>query len=63
MKYKCTIPNLEVLTLFNDLVLPVLEKMLLNQETIETLSELRDELLPRLISGKLRLADAVAQVD
>lgn len=39
---------------------PMVEKYEANLQTVQTLSELRDTLLPRLISGKLRLTDAQA---
>lgn len=43
---------------FNGYVEPLFERILTNIETSRTLSTLRDTLLPRLISGKLRLPEA-----
>lgn len=43
---------------FCELVSPILERTLLSKEEITILSELRDTLLPKLISGELRIPDA-----
>jgi type I restriction enzyme S subunit len=48
---------------FNRCVEPLLERILTNVETARPLSELRDTLLSRLISGKLRLPDARALIE
>ena len=40
---------------FNDRVFSVYNKLLLNQRQIRTLSHLRDTLLPKLMSGKVRV--------
>ena len=37
--------------------------MLINREECVTLEKLRDTLLPKLMSGELRIADAAAMVD
>ncbi len=47
---------------FDDLVEPVVAKIIANQEHTQTLASLRDTLLPRLISGKLRLPEVEAQL-
>jgi type I restriction enzyme S subunit len=44
--------------LFHNFVLPLFEKIGLADAQIQTLSELRDTLLPRLISGQLRIEEA-----
>lgn len=49
-----------VLSSFNDLVEPLFTGWINNQKTIRTLANLRDTLLPRLISGQLRLPEAEA---
>lgn len=58
MNYASIIPAAKVRAQFNDLAHPVLESILSNHEQAQTLATLRDTLLPRLISGALRL-DAV----
>lgn len=53
----CVIPNDDVLAAFSKITTPLLERIANNSATMRTLSELRDTLLPRLISGKLRLPE------
>ena len=43
---------------FDDIVEPLISKIVSNQTQSQTLATLRDTLLPRLISGQLRLSDA-----
>ena len=43
---------------FDQLVGPMIERMVLISREFDTLSELRDTLLPKLISGELRIPDA-----
>ena len=47
---------------FDEIVEPLITKILENQQQSETLTQLRDTLLPRLISGQLRLPEAQAWV-
>lgn len=58
LAYPLVIPRLEVLCSFNRIVEPLLESILSNHEQAQTLTQLRDTLLPRLISGQLRLPEA-----
>lgn len=51
-----------VLNAFDQAVAPLMAQLKLARETARTLSELRDTLLPRLISGQLRLPEAEKQV-
>jgi type I restriction enzyme S subunit len=51
-------PALEPITLFERLVRPLYEKSAQNRTQSRTLGQLRDALLPKLISGELRLPDA-----
>lgn len=60
--YRLVKPMERLLSAFDELADPLHKKIRQNVEQVETLSALRDTLLPRLISGKLRLADAVAEV-
>ena len=43
---------------FSTIVCPMLQRVEISQKEISTLSELRDTLLPKLISGELRIPDA-----
>ncbi|KAB0575673.1 restriction endonuclease subunit S [Ideonella dechloratans] len=52
-----------VASAFAALVEPMLGKVLANRLKAQNLAELRDALLPRLISGKLRLPEAQEQLD
>ena len=51
----CVVPSTEILCAFNAAACPLLEKVSANQQQAQTLATLRDTLLPRLISGQLRL--------
>ena len=60
---KAVVPP-EVLTkLYKDAVSPIVHRIRLNELQANTLSNLRDTLLPRLISGQLRIADAEAELE
>lgn len=52
------IPQSEVVTAFTETVDPLYEKVVLNMKQSASLTTLRDALLPRLISGELRVPDA-----
>lgn len=52
---KVVIPKSEMLTLFNKMVLNVFEIYKNNKSQNQTLSQIRDSLLPRLMSGKIRV--------
>lgn len=59
-------PSSEVLAAFDDVVVPLKQALASNAAKAQTLATLRDTLLPRLISGQLRLPDAktaLAEVD
>jgi type I restriction enzyme S subunit len=51
-------PSRELMTKFHEFVEPIYERMLCASKEVETLSNLRDTLLPKLISGELRIPDA-----
>lgn len=57
------VPPPSTLTRFDELVTPLLDAMELNASSAKVVGEIRDTLLPRLISGKLRLPEAQAQVE
>ena len=52
------LPPVEVAGKFNSLLEPILTKFSMGVRELEVLSELRDTLLPKLISGELRIPDA-----
>ncbi|MCW5237942.1 restriction endonuclease subunit S [Verminephrobacter eiseniae] len=54
---KVVAPSQDVLARFDEVVAPMLERIKNNEHHISTLSALRDALLPRLISGRLRIAE------
>jgi len=53
IKFAC--PSNEILESFNKVVLPMFEILDKNLKEIEGLSQIRDSLLPRLMSGRLRV--------
>jgi type I restriction enzyme S subunit len=57
--YRLTVsyPTREVLEAFDNVVKVIRESIFRNQQQAQTLATLRDTLLPRLISGQLRLPD------
>ena len=52
-KIAVVIPSIEIMKSFDEIVSPMFESILLNQEENIKLAELRDSLLPRLMSGEL----------
>lgn len=52
-----------ILKAFDEMVSSLRNKMFSNSQQAQTLTQLRDILLPRLISGQLRLADAEVSVE
>jgi type I restriction enzyme, S subunit len=55
---QCSVAPSEVVQAFSGLARPLVDAIRANRQTGQTLARLRDELLPRLISGRLRIADA-----
>ena len=60
---KVVVPSAEVLQEAGAFIAPLLDRWLSNAEQAQTLTQLRDTLLPRLISGQLRLPEAEATVE
>lgn len=56
--YPALIPNKDVIELFTETVSALEHSKQLNSDKVRSLSALRDSLLPRLISGQLRLPEA-----
>ena len=59
----CVVPPVARARSFEDLVNPVLQRILLNVRESRTLAELRDTLLPKLISGEIRVPAAKQAVE
>ena len=62
-RYRITLPEEKVARNFNDIIFPMLERVISNVEENQTLSDLRDTLLPKLMSGEIRVADAEREVE
>jgi type I restriction enzyme S subunit len=60
---KVFVPSPDVLSSADQLLSPILDRIIAGALQASALSELRDTLLPRLISGQLRLPDAQAQLE
>lgn len=59
-RFRVILPSSTVLHAFAAVAEPVYERLVRNKQKAQTLSTLRDTLLPRLISGQLRLPEAQA---
>ena len=60
--YRMAVPDGSIAREFQKIASPMLQQMSLAAEEAGTLAELRDLLLPRLISGQLRVSEAEAMV-
>ncbi len=60
---KVSIPSASVLDATNSVLGPIVEMVIKNSLQAQTLATLRDTLLPRLISGQLRLPEAQAAAE
>ena len=58
LKIGCIVPASECVQRFTDAVSPILAKVHSNLEQSGTLAALRDALLPKLLSGEIRVKDA-----
>jgi type I restriction enzyme S subunit len=61
--YQIIVPSMEIASILDMTIRPLFEKIIANVMAARTLAELRDTLLPRLISGQLRLPDGAEMVD
>lgn len=61
--FQAVIPPLNIASAFDAVVAPMFERIHANIDAARSLSDLRDTLLPRLISGKLRLPEAQEQLE
>ncbi|QBL08851.1 restriction endonuclease subunit S [Rheinheimera sp. D18] len=60
--FNLAIPDKEVAEAFNQIATPIQQSISANHKKAQTLANLRDTLLPRLISGQLRLPEAGAEL-
>ena len=60
---KIIVPSLPVLEVFNDMVSPLRFRIVANANQAKSLTGLRDTLLPRLISGQLRVSEVEEMLD
>ena len=60
---KAVLPDGSLTNCFRDAVDPLMRRIRLNEVQAQTLATLRDTLLPRLISGQLRLPEAMAEFE
>jgi type I restriction enzyme S subunit len=56
-------PSLEALAAYDNNASPLDQRIIENEEQLRGLATLRDTLLPRLISGQLRLPEAETAVE
>lgn len=61
--YDCVVPPQPVASAFGEIVAPMIETMMQCVSANDALTKIRDLLLPRLISGKLRVADAETLIE
>jgi type I restriction enzyme S subunit len=57
LKIKLIIPSIELVKYFHGLVSPIFQKILLNETQIQTLTKIRHSLLPKLMSGQIRVEE------
>ncbi|MBF0160160.1 MAG: restriction endonuclease subunit S [Magnetococcales bacterium] len=58
MDIQCVLPDEVVMQSFHDLIMPILASVSEQQQQSQTLAAIRDALLPKLMSGKLRVQGA-----
>jgi type I restriction enzyme S subunit len=59
-RFKVVVPTSAVLANFSALAIPLYQRLVANKQQTQSLATVRDTLLPRLISGQLRLPEAAA---
>jgi type I restriction enzyme S subunit len=55
LKVEAPFPGNDKVDLFNEICMPLMKKVKKNQHQMFTLQKLRDTLLPKLISGEIRV--------
>ncbi len=61
--YEIAVPPKALAQRYNDVVSPLLDRIVANVWESRTLAELRDTLLPKLISGEIRVPEAAEQLE
>ena len=61
--YRIYLPEISVVRMFQNVVQPILDRIIANIHEARSLATLRDALLPRLVSGELRLGEAVERLE
>ena len=61
-RFKVVVPAPDILAAFTAVTVPLYSRLVVGKQQAQTLATLRDTLLPRLISGQLRLPEAQALV-
>ena len=56
--YQFAVPSAPIAQKFSKIVKPLMEKIRVNNQQSHTLSQIRDTLLPKLLSGEIRVDDA-----
>ena len=62
-RYQVSLPPKEIAVKFDDIVWPMVERIIANIHENRTLAELRDLLLPKLMSGEITIRDAEKEVE
>jgi type I restriction enzyme S subunit len=57
-KFEVSVPPMKLIENFTDLASNLMRRIFVSEKEIEVLSELRDTILPKLISGELRIPNA-----
>jgi type I restriction enzyme S subunit len=60
---KVIVPKESIIQRFNEVAKPIYDRIAENERNISSLADTRDLLLPRLISGKLRVSDLPKEAD
>ncbi len=60
---KTLLPNKEVMEIFGIIIKPIFDKISINLFESDNLTILRDQMLPKLISGELRIPDAEKMIE
>lgn len=60
--HKVLLPSLKVMKLYESTVSALIDKWISNAVNVQTLASLRDTLLPRLMSGQLRVPESEQQI-
>jgi type I restriction enzyme, S subunit len=63
LTFNVILPDTETLKKFDNLIKPIREKLKINQINSAVLKDVRDTLLPKLMSGEIRVSDAEREVE